>query len=56
VEDVVETDPVAARILHMMTERPMWTGNASELLLAASRDDVSAGWPKTPRALAGRLR
>ena len=30
VEDVVEADPVAARILDMMAARPMWTGNASE--------------------------
>ena len=56
VEDVVEADPVAARILDMMAARPTWTGNASELLRTASKDDVSAGWPKTPRALAGRLR
>jgi hypothetical protein len=56
VEDVIEADPVAARILDMMTQRTMWTGNASELLRVASIEHVSAGWPKTPRALAGRLR
>jgi len=33
----------------------MWTSNASELLRTASKDDASAGRPKTPRALAGRL-
>jgi hypothetical protein len=62
IEDVVEADPVAARIRDIMAERTMWAGNASELLRVGadvSRDDVSrtgAGWPKSPRALAGRLR
>ena len=41
---------------------PMWSGSASELLRVAaspSSDDASrtnVGWPKSPRALAGRLR
>jgi hypothetical protein len=45
-----------------MAERSSWTGSAADLLrvgatrsrAAISRD--SAGWPKNPRALAGRLR
>src|SRR5947199_8010555 len=45
-----------------MTERSSWTGSAADLLRAGadrsgggiSRD--STGWPKNPRALAGRLR
>ena len=59
---MVEADPVAARIRDIMTERTMWSGNASDLLRVAaypSRDDASrtgVGWPKSPRALAGRLR
>jgi hypothetical protein len=62
IEDVVEADPVAARIRDIMAERTLWSGNASELLRVAaypSRDDASrtgVGWPKSPRALAGRLR
>jgi hypothetical protein len=62
IEDVVEADPVAARIRDIMAERTLWSGNASELLRVAtypSRDDLSwtgVGWPKSPRALAGRLR
>jgi hypothetical protein len=62
IESVVEADPVAARVREIMAWRTSWTGNASDLLLAgadASADDGwagRAGWPKTPRALAGRLR
>ena len=61
IEDVVEGDAVAARIRDIMAERTMWSGNASDLLRVAypSKDDASqtgVGWPKSPRALAGRLR
>jgi hypothetical protein len=62
IENVIEADPVAARIRDIMAERTIWTGNASDLLRIGadgSRDDVSridVGWPKSPRALAGRLR
>ena len=62
IEDVVEADPVAARIRDIMAERTMWSGSASDLLRVTaypSRDDApraDAGWPKSPRALAGRLR
>ena len=62
IEDVVDADPVAARIREIMAERTMWTGSASDLLRVGadgSGGDVSrvgAGWPKSPRALAGRLR
>jgi hypothetical protein len=62
IEDVVEAGPVAARIRDIMAERTLWSGNASDLLRVAaypSRDDASrtsVGWPKSPRALAGRLR
>ena len=62
IEDVVDADPVASRIRDIMAERTMWTGNASDLLRVGadvSRVGVSrnaAGWPKSPRALAGRLR
>jgi hypothetical protein len=61
IEDVVEADAVAARIRHLMSERTMWSGNASDLLRVATpaRHDATrpdVGWPKSPRALAGRLR
>jgi hypothetical protein len=62
IEDVIEADAVAARIRDIMVERTMWSGNASDLLRVAafsSGDDASragVGWPKSPRALAGRLR
>jgi hypothetical protein len=46
----------------IMAERNSWTGSAAELWLAgahhSSHDHMSerTGWPKNPRALAGRLR
>jgi len=43
-----------------MAERGSWTGSAADLLRAGagrSSDGISRdGWPKNPRALAGRLR
>jgi hypothetical protein len=62
VEDLIEADPVAARVRAIMANRRMWTGSASDLLRvgADSRaDGLSSGgpgWPKNPRAPAGRLR
>jgi hypothetical protein len=61
-EDVIEADPVAARIREIMAERTTWPGNSSDLLRIGA--DTSRGymlgradgWPKSPRALAGRLR
>jgi hypothetical protein len=62
IEDLIDADPVAARVRQIMANRSMWTGNASELLRmgaelahhSSSRD--GQGWPKNPRELAGRLR
>jgi hypothetical protein len=60
-EDVIEADPVATRLRELMAERTAWTGNASDLLRIgadAPRESMSwraDGWPKSPRALAGRL-
>jgi hypothetical protein len=62
VEDLIEADPVAARVREIMAERRTWAGSASDLLHAGRErpDDAQSngrtGWPKTPRALAGRLR
>ncbi len=62
IDDAIEADPVAACVRELMAERSSWAGRAVDLLRAGadrSRDDVPVGrpgWPKTPRALAGRLR
>jgi hypothetical protein len=61
IESVIDTDLVAACVREIMAERHSWTGSASDLLRAhadCAGDDVSRrkGWPKNPRALAGRLR
>ena len=61
IEDVVEADPVATRIRDLMAARSMWSGNASDLLRFAAPHPsdtswIGVGWPKSPRALAGRLR
>src|SRR6266481_4325674 len=62
IESVIDTDPLAACVREIMADCDSWTGSASDLLRAyADRagDDVSrrsAGWPRNPRALAGKLR
>jgi hypothetical protein len=61
IENVIEGDPVASRVREMMVQRKTWTGTAAELLShgpQCSGDSLwtSIGWPKNPRALAGRLR
>jgi hypothetical protein len=62
IENIVDADPVAARVREIMADRAQWTGSASDLLQAginvAGNTMVGnrSGWPKNPRALAGRLR
>jgi hypothetical protein len=62
VDRVIDADPVADAVRAIMSDRITWTGTASDLLSAAADlagDDMaprSAGWPKHPRTLAGRLR
>src|SRR5207249_332162 len=61
IEGMIEADPVAARVQGLMAERRAWTGSAADLLrvtdfAGAELWKRTAGWPKTPRALAGRLR
>ena len=62
VEGVIDADPVAACVREIMTERSSWTGTAADLVRAGADrggDSISrdgTGWPKNPRALAGRLR
>ena len=53
IENIVDAEPVAACVCEMMADRAQWTGSASDLLQA---DTNRPGWPKSPRALAGRLR
>ena len=53
IENIIDADPVAALVREIMADRAQWTGSASDLLqVGANR----SGWPKSPRALAGRLR
>jgi hypothetical protein len=61
IEGIIEADPVAAFVREIMAVRSTWAGRASDLLrapIAAGEDvpDRTAGWPRNPRALAGRLR
>jgi hypothetical protein len=44
---------VAALVREIMADKAQWTGSASDLLQVGTN---RSGWPKSPRALAGRLR
>ena len=63
IESIVDADPVAAHVRELMADRAQWTGSASDLLQVGINVGGNAmaawtrsGWPKSPRALAGRLR
>jgi hypothetical protein len=62
VEDLIEADPVAARVRQIMASRDTWIGSASDLLrvgIDSWDEGISGGamsWPKNARVLAGRLR
>ena len=63
VENIVDADPVAAHVRELMADRAQWTGSASDLLQVGTNVGgnpmaawTRSGWPKKPRALAGRLR
>jgi hypothetical protein len=63
IENIVDAEPVAAYVRELMADRAQWTGTASDLLQVGTNVGGSAmaawirsGWPKSPRALAGRLR
>ena len=61
IDNVIDSDPIASAIRTMMTGKPTWTGTASDLLvvlfrIAGEAMARSRSWPKTPRALAGKLR
>jgi hypothetical protein len=53
IENILDIDPVAALVREIMADRAQWTGSASDLLQIGTN---RSGWPKSPRALAGRLR
>ena len=53
IENIIDTDPVAALVREIMADKAQWTGSASDLLQVGID---RSGWPKSPRALAGRLR
>jgi hypothetical protein len=62
IENSIDADPGAARVREIMADRAQWTGSASDLLQAGtnvagnSMFGKRSGSPKSPRALAGRLR
>jgi hypothetical protein len=59
IQDVIDGDSLAVCVRRMMAGRTSWTGTASDLLRVVdgfTEDLREVGWPRTPRALAGRLR
>jgi hypothetical protein len=60
IENIVDADPVAARVREIMADRVQWTGSTTDLLRVGTNGSANTiarpGWPKSPRALAGRLR
>jgi hypothetical protein len=62
IEDLIDADPVAARVRQIMADRSTWIGSASDLLRQGADladHSLSRGgpaWPNNPRELAGRLR
>src|SRR6266699_5908589 len=61
VQETLESDPVGAAILELLSQETEWSGTAGGLLQHLERiaeDGVkkSPAWPKTPRGLSGRLR
>jgi hypothetical protein len=62
IDNAIDAERVAACVRELMAERCFWAGSAADLLGAGtecSTDGISraaTGWPKNPRALAGRLR
>jgi hypothetical protein len=61
IEAVIEADPVAAAVRTLTQTRTVWTGTATQLLVALTKlvsDRVarSKNWPDSPEALSGRVR
>jgi hypothetical protein len=61
-EELMDAEPVAARVRQIMASRSTWTGSASDLMRACADlagpglSSGAAAWPKNPREFAGRLR
>jgi hypothetical protein len=60
IEGMSDTDPVAASVRELMSERSTWIGSAADLLRISAERASQTGdivrWPKNLRALAGHLR
>jgi hypothetical protein len=60
IEGIIDTDPIAACVREIMSERSYWTGSAADLLrISVEGTRQTADYttsPKNPRALAGHLR
>ena len=62
IEGIIDADLIATCVRQLMSERSSWTGCAADLLRVSvertgqSISTASMGWPRNPRALAGRLR
>jgi phage/plasmid primase-like uncharacterized protein len=58
--DVVEADPVATALLHLMNRKPRWTGTATELLedletIVGEKEAHRKQWPGSAAGLGRRL-
>lgn len=61
IDNVIDADPVASAVRSLIATRSTWTGTATQLLIILSEltgeaDTRSTTWPRSARALAGRLR
>jgi hypothetical protein len=59
IEEVIDGDPVADLVQAIVTKMMAWKGTASDLLRIGAVEhgqSAASAWPKSPRALAGRLR
>jgi hypothetical protein len=60
IDGMIETDPIAACVRELMSERNSWVGSAADLLRInvkrTGQTGDNTGWPKNPRALSHHLR
>jgi hypothetical protein len=61
VSESIDSDLVASALVKLHEQSPSWEGTARELgealaELVSAKDQESKAWPRTPRALSGRLR
>lgn len=55
-QDVLDADIVGESIKRFMVGRTEWTGTMRELQSELRTDETRRDWPKTPRALGGKVR